>query len=93
MDRLEDFAQAYSQAPWRKQLQIIGLFSLILVFGALVAGIYLNVSARAATAGRDIQSKQEEIEALDLEIEDLQCFSPAYPEPPYVVRESVEGAA
>ena len=72
MNRLEDFAQAYSQAPWRKQLQIIGLFSLILVFIALIAGIYLNVSARAATVGRDIQSKQDAIELLDLEIEDLQ---------------------
>ena len=72
MNRLEDFAQTYSQAPWRKQLQIIGLFSLALVFIALVAGIYLNVSARAAAVGRDIQSKQEQIEILDLEIEDLQ---------------------
>jgi Ni2+-binding GTPase involved in maturation of urease and hydrogenase len=30
---------------------------------------------------------------VHFEIEDLQCFSPAYPEPPYIVRESVEGAA
>jgi Ni2+-binding GTPase involved in maturation of urease and hydrogenase len=29
---------------------------------------------------------------VQFEIEDLQCFSPAYPEPPYIVRESVEGA-
>jgi G3E family GTPase len=29
---------------------------------------------------------------VHFEIEDLQCFSPAYPEPPYIVRESVEGA-
>ncbi|MBN1146517.1 MAG: hypothetical protein JXA78_04625 [Anaerolineales bacterium] len=72
MNRLEDFAQTYSQAPWRKQLQIIGLFSLILVFIALIASIYLNVSARAATVGRDIQSKQDQIELLDMEIEDLQ---------------------
>jgi hypothetical protein len=28
---------------------------------------------------------------VHFEIEDLQCFSPAYPEPPYIVRESVEG--
>lgn len=72
MDRLEDFAQTYSQAPWRKQLQLIGLFSLVLVFIGLVAGIYLNVSARAATVGREIQSMQDDIEVLDLEIEDLQ---------------------
>ena len=24
------------------------------------------------------------------EIEELQCFSPAYPDPPYLIRESVE---
>jgi len=25
------------------------------------------------------------------EIDDLQCFSPAYPEPPHIIREPVEG--
>ena len=28
-----------------------------------------------------------------VEVEDLQCFSPAYPEPPYVIRETIHGAA
>ncbi len=73
MDKLESFAQSYAQAPWRKQLQIIGLFSLGLVALALVAGIYLTVSARAAAVGRDIQEKQRSITALDREIEDLQA--------------------
>ena len=72
MDQLESFAQAYSQAPWRKQLQIIRLFSLILVLSALIAGVYLNVSARAAKIGREIQSMQAEIDGLDQEIEDSQ---------------------
>ena len=72
MNHLENLAQTYAQAPWRKQLQLIGLFSLILVSIALVAGIYLNVSAKAAAVGRDIQSMQEDIEELDREIEDLQ---------------------
>lgn len=72
MDQLDNITQAYSQAPWRRQLQIIGLFSLVLVFIALVAGIYLNVSSRAATVGREIQTMQREIEELDREIEDLQ---------------------
>lgn len=72
MNHLETIAQTYSQAPWRRQLQLIGLFSLILVTIALVAGIYLNVSAKAGAVGRDIQSKQREIEILDREIEDLQ---------------------
>jgi cell division protein FtsL len=72
VDQLESFAQAYSQAPWRKQLQIIGLFSLILVLAALIAGVYLNVSARAAKIGREIQSMQTDINALNQETEDLQ---------------------
>ena len=71
MDRLESFTQTYTQAPWRKQLQIIGLFSLFLVFIALIAGIYLSVSARTATMGREIQRMQEQIDTLDQEIEDL----------------------
>jgi len=71
MDRLENFAQTYSQAPWRKQLQIIGLFFSALVFLALVAGIYLNVSARAATTGREIQELQKTSEEVVREIEDL----------------------
>lgn len=72
MNHLENIAQTYAQAPWRKQLQLIGLFSLILVSIALVAGIYLNVSAKAAAVGREIQSMQDDIEELDREIEDLQ---------------------
>lgn len=73
MDKLETFAQSYAQAPWRKQLQIIGLFSLVLVAVGLVAGIYLTVSARATAVGRDIQEKQRLITARDREIEDLQA--------------------
>ena len=69
---MDKFTQSYSQAPWRKQLQFIGLFSLILVFVALVAGIYLNISARAAAVGRNIQDMQRKITVLDREIEDIQ---------------------
>jgi cell division protein FtsL len=69
---MDKFTQTYSQAPWRKQLQFIGLFSLILIFVALIAGIYLSVSARAATVGRNIQVMQRDIEKLDMEIENLQ---------------------
>lgn len=74
MDRIDNITQAYTQAPWRKQLQFIGLFSLILVFIALVAGIFLNVSAQTAKAGRDIQYMKSQIETLDREIEDMQSL-------------------
>lgn len=72
MDRLENLAQTYRQAPWRKQLQMIGLFALVLVFTALIAGIYLNVSARTAAVGREIQYMQGRIEELSQKIEDDQ---------------------
>jgi len=28
--------------------------------------------------------------AIQSEIDDLQCFSPAYPDPPHIIRETVE---
>lgn len=61
MNRMNHFTQAYSQAPWRSQIQMVGLFLLILVFVGIVAGVYLNVTARAATVGREIQQLQREI--------------------------------
>ncbi|MFM8322738.1 MAG: hypothetical protein ACKOC5_17640 [Chloroflexota bacterium] len=72
MDKLESFAQTYSQAPWRKQLLLIGGFSLVLVAIAVVAGIYLTVSARATEAGRSIQVNRHDIADMEREVEDLQ---------------------
>ncbi len=54
----QTFTQAYSQAPWRKQVQWIGAFLLVLVFVWLIAALYLDVTARAATIGREIQEMQ-----------------------------------
>jgi cell division protein FtsL len=72
MDQLENLARTYNQAPWRKQLQWIALFMLIIVMVAIVAGIYLNISVRATAVGRDIQSMQSEIDDFNRENEDLQ---------------------
>ncbi len=58
MDNVQRMTQAYSQAPWRKQVQIIGIFLLALVTTAIVAGIYLNITARTTTMGREIQEMQ-----------------------------------
>lgn len=63
--------QAYKQAPWRIQLQWIGLFLLGLVLIAAVTGLYLNISAQAATAGRKIQSLESNINDINNEIADL----------------------
>jgi cell division protein FtsL len=70
MNRVLRITQAYSQTPWRKQLQGIGMFLAVLVLGALVAIIYLNVTSRAATIGRDIQEMQSEIEVRERSIAD-----------------------
>lgn len=72
MNNVYRLTQAYSQAPWRKQLQMIGLFLLVLIAVALVAGIYLNVSARSAAVGRSIQFMQADIEDLERKIADLE---------------------
>jgi len=63
--------QAYRQAPWRIQLQWIGLFLLALVLIAAIAGVYLNISAQAATAGRQIQFIESDVEQINNEIAEL----------------------
>ena len=59
---VRQLTQAYQQAPWRGQVQVIGLFLVVLVFAAVVAAIYLNVTSRTATMGREIQMMQAKIE-------------------------------
>ena len=53
-----DYLQAPWRAPMRKQMQMLGGFLLVLVAAAIVAGIYLNVTTRAAALGREIQQMQ-----------------------------------
>ncbi len=53
--------QAYSQAPWRSQTQLMGFFLLGVVVSAWVAFVYLNTTAQAATFGRQIQDMQVNI--------------------------------
>jgi cell division protein FtsB len=72
MYRVENLTQAYSQAPWRKQLQWIGLFMLVLIMIAMVAGIYLSVSAQASTAGREIQIMYADMDEMRRNIENME---------------------
>ena len=39
---------------------------------------------------QDTLSQIFEEVGIESEIADLQCFSPAYPEPPHIIRETVE---
>ncbi len=72
MDNVRLLTQAYSQAPWRKQIQFIVLFLLVLVMVALIAGIYLNISARSVAAGVEIQEMESNIEDVQQSIQDLE---------------------
>jgi cell division protein FtsL len=72
MEHVQNLTQAYSQAPWRKQMMFIGLFLLVVIFAAMVAGIYLDVTARTATIGREIQLMEEDIETMKLSNADLE---------------------
>jgi cell division protein FtsL len=72
MDRVLKITQAYSLTPWRRQLQIIGLFLVVLVVFALIAGVYLSVNARATNIGRQIQNYHRDIEKLEFLIADQQ---------------------
>jgi cell division protein FtsL len=57
--------QAFKQAPWRLEIQSIGLFLLALITVLLVASIYLSISGRAAAAG--LRAYQMNLERQDLE--------------------------
>lgn len=64
--------QAYQQAPWRVQVQRIGLFLLVMVAGALIAGLYLNIDARASETGVKIWELEAEQQEITMQIENLQ---------------------
>ncbi len=70
METVRGLTQAYYQAPWRKQVKLIALFLLFAIFVTLIAGVYLSVTARAATTGREIMMMQAEIARLELLIAD-----------------------
>ncbi len=63
---------AYKQAPWRVQRQWVGAFLLALIGMAMIAALYLDVTARAAIAGREIQKLRFEITAFQRANADLE---------------------
>ena len=62
---------AYKQAPWRVQRQYVGAFLLIVIAAAMIAALYLQVTARAARAGREIQEMRVQITAVQRANADL----------------------
>lgn len=63
---------AYKQAPWRVQRQYVGAFLLAVVGMAMIAALYLDVTARAAMAGREIQDMRFEITTVQRANADLE---------------------
>jgi hypothetical protein len=63
---------AYKQAPWRIQRQWVGAFLVAVVGIAMVAALFLDVTARAAVAGREIQEMRFEILATQRANADLE---------------------
>lgn len=63
---------AHRQAPWRLQRQWIGAFLLVVVGAAMVAALYLDVTARTAVAGREIQELRAQITTIQRENADLE---------------------
>jgi len=63
---------AYKQAPWRVQRQWIGAFLLVVVGLSMIAALYLDVTARAAKAGREIQELRFELTKAQRENADLE---------------------
>jgi cell division protein FtsL len=70
--RVTRLVQAYRQAPWRTQRQWIFIFLLAMVALGMVAGLYLNVTARAALAGRQVQVLEASIAQTQRANADLQ---------------------
>jgi len=64
----KNILQAYKQAPWRVQLQYIGLFLLGLVLVSAIMGVYLSISSQAATTGRRIQALENNMDEINNEI-------------------------
>jgi len=56
--------QAYKQAPWRRQIQSIGLSLLPVVTIAVIVSLYLIISAQAAAAGLQIMNLHYEEEEI-----------------------------
>jgi cell division protein FtsL len=63
---------AYRQAPWRVQRQWVGVFLLVVIGAAMVAAIYLDVTARTAVTGREIQEMRIQITTIQRENADLE---------------------
>ena len=73
MDQVRKITQAYPLTPWRMQIQRTGMFFVLLILGLVIAIIYVEVSAEAATTGREIQLMQADLDTAHQSIADKQA--------------------
>jgi hypothetical protein len=67
----QSLIQAYRQAPWRNQLKWIATFLLGVIVVALVAGLYLSISAQSVAIGLEIQGSNQIKIVIEQDIADL----------------------
>ncbi|NMC52972.1 MAG: hypothetical protein GYA48_04990 [Chloroflexi bacterium] len=67
----QQLIQAYKQAPWRVQIQRIGVFMVILVVALVIAGLYLFVSAQSAQAAIELRNYKNDIAVSQHNASDL----------------------
>ncbi len=70
--RVERLARIYREAPRHKQRLWAALFLMAVISVAMVSALYLNLTASAAIAGRQIQYLELEIETQQRANADLQ---------------------
>ena len=67
--RYTEISRAFKQAPWRVQTQVIATLAVMAVVIVALGGMYLAEASGAATAGRDVQSLQDQKTALNFAID------------------------
>lgn len=72
LDTVNHLVHAYRMAPWRLQRQWIVTFLLGVILLAMVAALYLDVTAQAAIAGREIQNLTYQMSVVQQANSDLE---------------------
>jgi hypothetical protein len=70
--KMNHLVLAYKEAPWRSQRKWLVLFLLGTVAVGMITGIYLDVTSRAALAGREVQVLEADIANAQRDNSDLE---------------------
>lgn len=70
MNRAQKIIEAYRNTPWRKQIQMLGLFAAFGVVVAVVMIVYVWVTSLAGAYGLKVQEYQATAQSLEQVIED-----------------------